>query len=136
MTPSASARSDALACERGAAAVEFALIAPPLLTFIVGLIMLGFAYYQGATIQWSLERTLRAAMIDPDVSASDIEDAIRADLAQIGSPEIDFSYQTDETGAVPLAIVRVGYDVPLSVPFLPDLSLPFSAENVAPLPQD
>ncbi len=119
----------------GAAAVEFAMIAPVLFTCIVGMLMLGMAYYEGATVQWSLERTLRAAMIDPDITGDEIEAALNERLETIGSPEINFSYVIDETGSVPIAIATANYDVPLHVPFVPDLALHFSAESVAPAPQ-
>ena len=118
----------------GAAAVEFAMIAPVLFTCIVGVLMLGIAYYEGATVQWSLERTLRAAMLDPDMTASQIEAALNQRLEAIGSPEIDFSYVIDETGSVPVAVATANYDVPLHVPFVPDMALHFSAESVAPAP--
>ncbi len=135
MTPSASARRRFAGNHCGAAAVEFAMVAPVLLTMIVGLLMLAMAYYQGATIQWSLERSLRAAMIDPDFTPSDLEEAMADDLARIGSPDVAFSYEVDDSGAVPVAVVTAAYDVPLIVPFLPDMALHFVAENVAPVPQ-
>jgi Flp pilus assembly protein TadG len=118
----------------GAAAVEFAMIAPVLFASICGILMLGMAYYEGATVQWSLERTLRAAMIDPDVTEQDIEDALNEQLEAIGSPEIDFSYVIDNTGSVPVAVASADYEIPLHVPFMPDLALHFSAESVAPAP--
>ncbi|MBX3431557.1 MAG: pilus assembly protein [Hyphomonadaceae bacterium] len=118
----------------GTAAVEFAMIAPVLFACIVGLLMLGMAYYEGATVQWSLERTLRAAMLDPDITASEIEAALNERLEPIGSPDIDFSYVIDDSGSVPVAVATANYDVPLHVPFVPDLALHFSAESVAPAP--
>jgi len=120
---------------RGAAAVEFAIIAPAMLTCIVGILMLGISYYEGATVQWSLERSLRSAMVHADVTADEIRALIEADLEAIGAPEVDFHYEVDDTGAVPLAVVTVGYDVPLQIPFVPDLALRFTAENVAPVPE-
>jgi Flp pilus assembly pilin Flp len=122
--------------ERGASAVEFAMVAPLLFTFILGIFALGMAYYEGATIQWSLERALRTAMIYPGTTAEDIEAAMAEELALIGSPDVDFSYEIEEGGAAPLAIVRADYEIPVRVPFLPDMSLRFSAENVAPVPAD
>jgi Flp pilus assembly protein TadG len=116
----------------GVAAVEFAMIAPVLFTSIVGMLMLGMAYYEGATVQWSLERTLRAAMIDPDVTPADIEAALNERLEVIGSPQIEFSYVVDNSGSVPVAVATANYQVPLHVPFIPDLALHFSAESVAP----
>ena len=110
------------------------MIAPVLFTSIVGLLMLGMAYYEGATLQWSLERTLRAAMIDPSMTASDIEAALNERLEAIGSPDIDFSYVIDNSGSVSMAVVTAGYEVPLHVPFVPDMALHFSAESVAPAP--
>ncbi|MGE0740699.1 MAG: TadE/TadG family type IV pilus assembly protein [Hyphomonadaceae bacterium] len=120
----------------GAAAVEFAMISPALFSIVVGVLMLGVAYYEGATIQWSLERSLRSAMIHPDVTLADIEELMADDLVRIGSPEVDFSYVVDDTGAVPLAIVTADYDVPLEIPFLPPFPLHFRAETVAPVPAD
>lgn len=112
------------------------MIAPLLFTFILGILHLGIAYWEGATIQWSLERGLRTAMVYPDTTAADIEAAMQEELAMIGSPDVDFSYEIDEEGGVALAVVRADYDVPLKIPFLPDMSLHFAAENVAPVPAD
>lgn len=134
MTRSVSAKRFLAHDAGGAAAVEFAMIAPVLFTSIVGLLMLGMAYYEGATLQWSLERTLRAAMIDPSMTASDIEAALNERLETIGSPDIDFSYVIDNSGSVSMAVVTAGYEVPLRVPFVPDMALHFSAESVAPAP--
>jgi len=134
MTRSASAKVSLARDSSGAAAVEFAMIAPVLFTCIVGLLMLGMAYYEGATLQWSLERTLRTAMIDPEMTASEIEAALNERLEAIGSPDIEFSYVIDDSGSVPLAIATAAYEVPLRVPFVPDMALHFSAESVAPAP--
>jgi Flp pilus assembly protein TadG len=118
----------------GAAAVEFAMIAPVLFTCICGILMLGMAYYEGATVQWSLERVLRAAMVDPETTAEDVETALNEQLEAIGSPEIVFAYVIDDSGCVPVAVATANYEVPLHVPFMPDLALHFSAESVAPAP--
>lgn len=132
MTRSASVRS----CESGSAAVEFALVAPPLLTMIVGVLMLAMAYFEGASVQWAMERTLRSAMVHPDLSATEIEAMLMEDLEEAGSPDVDFNYEIDESGEVPLAVASATYDVPLNIPFLPDMALHFAAENVGPVPQD
>jgi TadE-like protein len=122
--------------EGGTAAVEFAMIAPLLFALILGIVALGMAYYEGATIRWSLERGLRTAMVYPDTTPEDIEAAMQEELALIGSPDVDFSYEIDDDGAVLLAIVRADYEIPIRVPFLPDMSLRFAAENVAPVAAD
>lgn len=135
MTPFASAR--ALGGDRrGATAVEFALVAPPLLTMIVGVLALGIAYYQGASVQWSMERTLRTAMVDPEMDESDIREMLAEQLAGVATLEdINFTYEIDDSGEMPLAIARAQYDVPLHIPFISEISIPFEAENVMPAPE-
>ena len=133
MTRSGSARRRLARDEAGTTAVEFAIISPLLFTFLLGIFQLGMAYYEGATIQWSLERSLRSAMVHPETTAEDIQEAMQDELQLIGSPDVDFSYEVDDSGAVPLAVVRADYDVPVKVPFLPDLALHFAAENVVPV---
>jgi Flp pilus assembly protein TadG len=134
MTRSAFASRAFAGDARGSTAVEFALIAPALFALIVGVLMLGLAYYEGATMQWSLERSMRAAMFDPDVSQADIEEMMAEDLERIGSPDIAFAYEIDESGSVPLGIATASFDVPLEIPFMPEVSLHFEAENVTPVP--
>jgi Flp pilus assembly pilin Flp len=136
MTRSESAKKRLPRDESGTTAVEFAIIAPLLFTFLLGIFALGMAYYEGATIQWSLERALRTAMVYPDTTADDIQEAMAEELQLIGSPDVDFSYEVDESGTIPLAVVRADYDVPVKVPFLPDMALHFAAENVAPIPAE
>ena len=131
MMRSASARRLA-ADQAGGVAVEFAFVAPIFLTCIVGILMLALAYYEGATVQWSLERSLRAAMVHPGVTAADIRHAIDEDLDQMGI-DFDFSYHVEEVDTVQLAVARIAYDAPLHIPFVPDASIRFVAENVAPL---
>lgn len=125
-----------LSARSGAAAVEFAFVGPVLMTLIVGILMLGMAHYEGATVQWSLERALRVAMIDSEVSKEEIEALMAEDLARIGSPDVNLSYEIDESGSVPVAVASASYEVPLNIPFLPDLALRYAAENVTPVPAD
>lgn len=140
MTPSAFAERVHAAlgrfrrARRGSTAVEFAIIAPVLVTFILGILMLGIAYHNAATIQWSLERSIRMAMIDEDVTLAEIEAAMADDLARAGSPDIVLSYTLEESGAVKLAVITADYEVPLNIPLLPALSLHYSVEDVVPVP--
>lgn len=140
MTPSAFAERARAAlarfprARRGSTAVEFAIIAPVLVTFILGILMLGIAYHNAATIQWSLERSIRMAMIDEDVTLEEIEAAMADDLARAGSPDIALSYTLEESGAVKLAVITADYEVPLNIPLLPALSLHYSVEDVVPVP--
>ena len=119
----------------GSTAIEFAIVAPVLVTFIIGVLMLGLAYYNASTIQWSLERSLRAVMIDEDTTLADIEAAMEEDMERIGSPDLELTYTLDDSGPVPLAVITAEFDVPLDIPFVPTLNLHYSIEDVVPLPE-
>jgi hypothetical protein len=103
--------------------------------FIMGILLLGIAYHNASTIQWSLERSVRMAMIDADVTLEEIEAAMAEDLERIGSPDVDFTYTLDESGAVPLAVITADFKVPLNIPLLPELTLDYSVQNVVPVPE-
>jgi Flp pilus assembly protein TadG len=118
----------------GGAAVEFALIAPPLFAMIFGTVILGLGFHQGVTVQWSMERSLRAAMLDADVTEEEIAALMAQDLELIGSPAVELSYAIDESGPAPLALVTATHEVPFNVPFAPEFSLTFTASNAAPIP--
>lgn len=121
---------------RGSAAVEFAITAPVMIMLIIGILMLGVAYFHVSTIQWSFERAVRLAMIDSAVTVDDIEAAMADDLARIGSPDVDLTYTLDDSGAAPLAIITANFAIPLSIPFLPTYNLQYTIEDVVPVPND
>lgn len=130
-----SAFADRFAADaKGSAAIEFAAVAPVLIAFMMGIMTLGVAYYQGMTVQWALERSLRTAMIEADTDIDDIEALMADDLARIGSPDINLTYVIDDTGEVPLAIVTAQYAAPLNIPFAPHLVIQFSFDEAVPVP--
>jgi Flp pilus assembly protein TadG len=120
---------------QGSTAIEFAIVAPVLVTFIIGTLMLGIAYYQASTIQWSLERSIRAIMIDENTSLSDIEAAMADDLDRIGNPDVELTYTLDTSGSVTMAVITADYNIPLNIPFVPLLNLHYTIEDVVPLPE-
>lgn len=133
MTPSASARPF-LQARAGTTAVEFALLAPVLILFLTGVFLVSLAYYQAATVQWSLERSVRQAMIDESCDAETIKALMADDLKRIGSPAVEITYTRDDSADAPLAVIRAVYTIPLKIPFLPEQALRYTAEDVAPIP--
>lgn len=54
--------------ERGATAVEFALVAPIFLIFVIGIIDLGRLFYIKNVMQFTVEQTSRYAMVNPSAT--------------------------------------------------------------------
>ena len=120
----------------GALAIEFGILAPVFFMLLVGVMQLSFAYFKGATMQWAVDRAVRIAMIDSTATITEVRAALDADLGTIGTPDIEFSYVIDDSGAVPLAHVVARYVVPVAIPLLPEFSLPFQVDSYVPVPSE
>lgn len=72
-----SARRDG-ACERGAAAVEFALVLPVVLALLVGMLELGLALYDKAVLTQASREGARAGIVlrNPKLSTGEIRDIV------------------------------------------------------------
>lgn len=83
--------------DRGAAAVEFALVVPLLLALVFSIVDLGFAINRYTVLNNATREGVRAASLSQ--SAVEIEDAIEASLADM-SGNVDVDVQcVDATGA-------------------------------------
>lgn len=59
--------------ERGATAVEFALVAPVFLMFMLGIIDLGRLFWVKSLMEYSVGQTARFAMVNPSTSQAALE---------------------------------------------------------------
>jgi len=59
--------------ERGATAVEFALVAPIFLIFVIGIIDLGRLFFIKNVMQSTVEQSARYAMVNPSASQAALE---------------------------------------------------------------
>ncbi|MDO8608568.1 MAG: pilus assembly protein [Phaeospirillum sp.] len=67
-------------CERAATAVEFALLLPVMLAFLLGIIEFGRAIWIRQTLQYAVESASRTAMVDSTMNSSAISSAVTANL--------------------------------------------------------
>lgn len=121
--------------EDGVSAVEFAIIAPFFFVLVFGIVQVSFAYFQGATMQWAVERAVRTAMIDADASAAEIQDLVDASMDTIGTPDIALTYDIEDGGPVTLAHVTASYGIPVEIPMVPEFTLNFSVNSYIPVPE-
>lgn len=118
----------------GTTAVEFAIVAPLFFLILFAILQLSLAFFHGTTIQWAVERAIRTAMIDPEITLGEIKTLVEEKLNTIGTPDIALTYEVDRSGAVPLAQVTANYEVQMDIPFVPGFTIPFTVETYVPLP--
>jgi Flp pilus assembly protein TadG len=120
--------------ESGATAVEFAIICPIFFMMLIGIVQLSIAYFHGATVQWAVDRAMRVAMVDADITSTEIQNLVEEDLGVIGTPDIDLTYTVDNSTEIPLAHVVASYELPVQILFVPEFTMELSVESYIPVP--
>lgn len=118
--------------ERGAAALEFALVAPVILLFVFGIIQYGYLFWSLETASATAREAARQLIVGTDEQCVRDQAAGQAALPAVGDtpPQVDVAY-TDPDGAASTTPV-VGGLVTVTVRFSSlDLHLP-----LLPVPDD
>ena len=111
----------------GAAALEFALVAPVFLLAIFGIFQLGMAFHASAGLRNGVEAAARHAQIYPRPTNSQIQIIFASNLyglpkSQVVGPTLIYG-TINGTGYVD---VSARYDHQLNIPFMPDSTMSLS----------
>lgn len=119
----------------GASAVEFAMIAPLLIMVIFGIFQVGWALHCASSVRYALDESARVLSISPEITAADVEAAMRERLKTFADPEISVSISEDlESPGLRITNLRATYVHSLSVPMLPTWELRFQSAAVVARP--
>jgi len=120
--------------ESGAAALEFALLAPLLFAFLFGTFELGWAMHCGASVRFAIEQASRALIIDPNTSASQIQATAQARLTGLPIDGLSVSLANENVSGEPIVRVSWQYSYSMALPYVPTASFHFDSSTVVPLP--
>jgi Flp pilus assembly protein TadG len=125
------ARSDS-----GATMVEFALVSPALLVFLLGVFQLAWALHCAASVRWSLETNARSLLLNPATTADQLKSAMLSQLNGVADTQnITVSLAADNTTPnAPMTRASSVYQTHLSIPLLPQQALTFNAQTEVPAP--
>jgi hypothetical protein len=104
---------------RGAGLVEFALVAPVLLLFLVGVAQLGLLFFANADMRNAVAAGARLASIYPRPEDQRVIDAVSAGIVDLDSRHLTgpvIEHGTDENGHA-FALISMSYSVPLDFVF-------------------
>jgi len=104
--------------EEGAAALEFGLVAPVIILFIIGIAQLGIMYMANAGLSHAVGEAARFATLHPRPSAAQIEARISSSEYGLDPAELTVapvSYGT--TGGIAYADISASYDLELDFIF-------------------
>lgn len=119
--------------ESGATAIEFALIAPVLMSMVLMTMQIGLALHKGNTVQWAINKAARAALLDTSLDEAGIQNYIDARISTIDSgASVDISYEVTTVGTAALGTISGTYYHNIEVPFLPAFTAKFDIDVSVP----
>jgi Flp pilus assembly protein TadG len=96
-------------CRRGAAAVEFALVAPTLFLVILGLCEFGIFAWNQHSLEFATEETARVVMTKTAVTDGDVAAELKARVSGIASAELETSVSQEIVGTTTFVTLSVAY---------------------------
>ena len=96
-------------CRKGAAAVEFALVAPTLFIVLMGLFEFGLFAWNRHSLEHATEETARAVMMKTSVSDTQVAAEIKARAPSIPADEISASVTQETVGTTTFVTMSVAY---------------------------
>lgn len=103
-------------CELGAAAVEFALIALALILVAIGTIEFGRGLLLRNELSYAADYAARKVLLDPTVSATVLEDVVRAALIQAQPDLLTVALGTETADGAEYRTISVSYPLTLTIP--------------------
>jgi Flp pilus assembly protein TadG len=119
--------------EKGASALEFALVAPLFMSMTFGTIQMGLAYYTASSVQFALERVARTRMVST-LNTTQMQTAFNTELAKYTTKTVSLSYSLTTVSGVNVAQLSATYTHSFVIPFVPSFSVAFPVTTKVPVP--
>jgi Flp pilus assembly protein TadG len=131
MTRRAHSISDLAKDQRGAAAVEFAIVSGVFVTALLGIAYIGIMLFTNAALHFAVERSARLATINTSITQSAVSTALNGYLSSLGVPAATVTYSV-ANGAFPVAHINATLSQSYSIPFIPTVNITYVADAYVP----
>lgn len=107
-------------CMSGAVAVEFALVFPLLVVFVLGIYAVGSVMHCISSVRYALEETGRMLQMNSSLTQGDLQAAIDQKLAHYGKQAVTLTKTVDKDSyGSTVAHLTATYPYYIAVPFIP-----------------
>lgn len=127
-----SRRLGILACTRGAAAVEFAIISMVLIALTIGIVDFGRTLYVKNQISSLADQAVRKVLIDPGIASATLESELREDFYAGDADNLSVGVSSETVDGISYRIVTVGFPMTLFVPGLSSDAISLSVTRRVP----
>jgi Flp pilus assembly protein TadG len=111
----------------GGAALEFALLGPVVLMFLIGFFQVAWAMYCASTVRYALHNSARALVLNPSMSQSDFQSLVKSAVTPLAAEDVSVTL-TKSTGGTNLQLSQATatYSYKIIIPFVPTYNGSFS----------
>jgi Flp pilus assembly protein TadG len=122
-----------LRCDRGVAALEFAIVAPVLMLLLVAVMEFGRMYWVRDSVQYATEQTARWAIVNTAATDSQLKARALAQFDDVsaGTPVVSVGHET--VNGLSFLTVTITYNFQFLVDFAGVGKLPLRGESRVPL---
>ncbi len=115
--------------KRGAAAVEFAMVAPLFLMLAIGGMEVSIALHKGSSVQWAIEKAARTAMITPAIDQAGFQELVDGNLTAMGvEADVNVAYSKQTGSEIVLARAQATYVHTMRPILLPEIEVSFESD--------
>ena len=117
----------------GATAVETALVLPILITFLIGIFELGWAFQCGSSVREAVEQSSRALISTPEMTNAQLTEKVNARLSDLPIKNLTLTISQESVfGNARVARVSWNYDYAMALPLVPSAVFHFGSSLVVP----
>ena len=121
-----------LADRGGATAIEFALVLPLLVIFILGIWYLGWAMNLGSEVRHAVELGSRVYISNPNATTADLQAAIASHMTDVPVGSINLATSTSTIGTASSQHIAWSFQTTPPIPFLSAIQITFSGSYDVP----
>ena len=100
----------------GAAALEFAILAPLFIALMLGVTILGWVFYTMSTMNFVAERVGRVLFLNPSMSSSEIEERVTAELDYLDQSALTVTVSSETASGYRIGRATVSYQFAIEIP--------------------
>ena len=121
------ARKSFLRDESGGPMLEFAILGPVFILFLIGFFQIAWAMYCANSVRYALQHSARALVLNPTMSQSDFQSLVQSAVTPLAGENVSVSLtKTFPNAGLQLANATATYSYQIVVPFMPTYKGQFS----------
>ncbi len=104
----------------GGPALEFALLGPVVLMFIIGFFQVAWAMYCASSVRYALHTSARALVLNPSMSQSAFQSMVMSSVTPLAGENVTVTLTKTAAGTgVQLSQATATYNYQIVIPFIP-----------------